>query len=142
MRLHSCELPHDRHGCRPYAEQLRIRVLDANADWKSRGEMEQGERRISIGQSGNHLSVLRKHSVSDALYPTGELFFGMPHEIHINSRTNMDVLHLALPVVRDYIPFPGIDQCKHGGPGASVGPLRDIHVGHKCVEGCDDTASF
>src|SRR5271168_5436210 len=100
------------------------------------------KRSLDIRETGSYLSVFGKHSVSDALHSPRELALGMSHEIDIHGRTELDVLHLAFPVVRNHIPLAVIDQREHGGARVSISTFRDIHVGHVGVKRCDDTAAF
>src|ERR1700730_2261526 len=123
MRLCSCELPHDRDSCRPYAEQFRIGVLDANTDRKSGGEMHPIEGSFDVRKSGDHASVFREHAMTNTLHQPGESFLGMSHEIHVDSGTNVDVFHLALPVVSDHIPGASVDEREHGSARSGVSAL-------------------
>src|SRR5258708_32500452 len=69
-RVAAMPLPHDRDGCGPNAEQVRVGIADVHTDWKPRGEMYPVERALDIWQAASDLSVFSKDAISDALHVT------------------------------------------------------------------------
>ena len=85
-------LPHDRDGGLADAEELRVGVVDADANREPRREVYPVERALDVGQAVGELAVLGEDSEANALDVAVEAAVGMTHEIDLDVRADGDVL--------------------------------------------------
>src|SRR5271167_552376 len=97
---------------------------------------------LDLRQARLNRAIFRKNSVPDAFDDAMELAVRMSHQENVDSRSDVNVFDLRLPIVRDHIPNGGIDECEHRSAWTRIGAHGNVHVRHVSVEGCKHSATL
>ncbi len=92
------------------------------------------ERLFDIWETANSRDILLRHSPSNTLHLTLEMFPGVAQQRHIGSHSWTDPIEDVFAEIRKDIPVAIIYQHQDRLPGISELPLRYIQIGDVAVE--------
>jgi hypothetical protein len=100
------------------------------------------ESALDVGQTVGYATILWKNTEPDALDEAAEFSVRVPQKIHIDMRTDVDVLQFGFAIVCDDVPGPGINEGEHRAAGMGIGALGDVQIGYIGVKRRDHTTTL